>query len=895
MYIKSLTIICQLLTILLFCTLFYGHSYAGDKVTLQLPWHHQFQFAGYYAAISEGYYADAGLEVTVVPGSPGVTPVDEVMAGRAHYGVARSELVLHRQKGVPVVALAPIFQHSAITFLAREDSGISTIHDMIGKTVMMIKGGNDAEHIAAFLNEGVSLDQINLIPSSYDINDLVNGKTDVFNAYISNEPFFLQELNIPVSIIRPSSYGIDFYGDTIFTSEDTVTAHPEQVKAFRDATLKGWAYALANQEKIIDLIINKYKVKKSRAHLLFEAKAINDLIMPDLIQIGHINPGRWKHIADTYVKLGMADPGYSLDNFIYDPDPHPDYSWVRWTMLIAGIVFAISIFTVVVLGFFNRRLQKEILERKKAETAKDIERKRLYSLLDTLPAFVYLQASDYSIRFANKYYKDHFGETEGVPCHKSLWGRDKPCEVCPTFEVFHTKRPQKWEWDSAPDGLIYEIRDYPFTDTDGTELVFELGIDITKRKEVEEQLRRQNYYLEKAQEVGAIGTWEFDIEKNVLKWNNQTYHNFGVHVETLISIEAFTNYVYPEDRDYVMREWNAALKGKPYDIEHRIIVDGEIRWIREKALLTFDSAGAATYAIGLAQDITNSKIIEQERQKAQQLESIGVLAGGIAHDFNNLFAAILNNLFIAKLRIESSGDAIEMIDKIEKSILSEATNLTHQLITFSRGGEPVKEVLSINEIIRDNAGLALSDSSIRCEFKFADNLWPVEADKRQIAQVVQNLITNAVQAMPDGGDLKIDVENCEINLNSNIPIQAGRYVKIILSDTGCGISAAHISRIYDPYFSTKELGRGLGLAVCYSIIKRHEGHISVKSKPGKLTTFTIYFPVTEKLFEQKRSSGTISTSGIGKVLIMDDEEQIRDSMGDDKYALWVLGLTGVGK
>ena len=232
-------------------------------VNLQLVWLHQFQFAGYYAALEKGFYREAGFKVTISEGGPGRSPVNEVISGRASYGVGKGEILLHRLHGKPVVAIAVIFQHSAIILLAKKESGIDNPQRMIGRRVMRLKGDDAAEDIAMFRKEGISLEQINIIPSTYDIKDLIDDKVDVFNAYITNEPYFLKVRSIPVSIISPRTYGIDFYGDCLFTSEQELKEHPKQVKAFREASLRGWEYAMAHPEEIVDLI-KKSMVLKNR-------------------------------------------------------------------------------------------------------------------------------------------------------------------------------------------------------------------------------------------------------------------------------------------------------------------------------------------------------------------------------------------------------------------------------------------------------------------------------------------------------------------------------------------------------------------------------------------------------------------------------------------------------
>jgi PAS domain S-box-containing protein len=345
-----------------------NQSEAGLKpVTLQLAWLHQFQFAGYYAAVEQGFYRDAGFDVTIIEGASDRRPIEEVVSGRANYGVARSELLLSRLHGEPVVALAAIFQHSAIIMLAKQESGINSPQDMIGKRVMLLSGDDAAEYLAMFKSEGVSLDKVRIIPATYNIDDLIVGKTDVFNAYITNEPHTLAQKGIPASIISPITYGIDFYGDCLFTSEQEIHTRPDQVKAFRAASLRGWEYAMAHPEEMIDVIVGKYGVKKSREHLRFEAEAMRKLMLPDLVEIGLMNPGRWHHMAETYVALGMAEARYSLQGFMYDPDPTPDYSWVPRVLGIGTVIVLLTSSAFFILLRFNTKLQSEVAQRRQAE------------------------------------------------------------------------------------------------------------------------------------------------------------------------------------------------------------------------------------------------------------------------------------------------------------------------------------------------------------------------------------------------------------------------------------------------------------------------------------------------------------------------------------------------
>jgi len=334
-------------------------SLQADKkntVYLQLRWHHQFQFAGYYAAIEKGFYKEEGLDVRLRSGSPAHQPVSEVLSGNAQYAEGNSEVLYHRLQGKPLIALASIFQHSPSVLLTLKKSGIRSVHDLMGKRVMLANRNEDADFITMLLNEGVSLSKLSIVPSSYQIEDLISGKVDAFNSYSTNEPYLLKSLGIEYNIINPISYSVDFYSDILFTSEQELRDYPKRVKSMLRATLKGWRYALDNPEEIIELLKNKYDVPKSRAHLRFEAATMRRLILPDLIQIGHMNPNRWQHMSDTFIKAGVIPDDRHLDGFIYDDSPGHLPSWVLPTFMVALLLILITSSFTIYLHRFNRRM-----------------------------------------------------------------------------------------------------------------------------------------------------------------------------------------------------------------------------------------------------------------------------------------------------------------------------------------------------------------------------------------------------------------------------------------------------------------------------------------------------------------------------------------------------------
>lgn len=290
----------------------------------------------------------------------------------------------------------------------------------------------------------------------------------------------------------------------------------------------------------------------------------------------------------------------------------------------------------------------------------------------------------------------------------------------------------------------------------------------------------------------------------------------------------------------------------------------------------FISLQGKDFLLSVVRDITERKKIEEKLLTAQKLESVGILAGGIAHDFNNLLTAIIGNVSMAKLFLKPEvGEAYTRLVETEKASMR-AKDLTQQLLTFSKGGTPVTQTSSIVGIITDSANFLLSGSNIRGTFDFEDGVWPVEVDVGQISQVIQNLVKNAEEVMPQGGQIRIAVRNIHVDHGRNLPIPDGRYVEISVEDEGGGIPKEHLGQIFDPYFTTKQKGSGLGLATAYSIIKKHGGLITADSTFGKGMIFTLFLPASDKEIRSDVGPDESLKFGSGRILVMDDEVEVRN-------------------
>ena len=291
----------------------------------------------------------------------------------------------------------------------------------------------------------------------------------------------------------------------------------------------------------------------------------------------------------------------------------------------------------------------------------------------------------------------------------------------------------------------------------------------------------------------------------------------------------------------------------------------------------------------LMDEIEKRVKMEGEVLRTQKLEAIGILAGGIAHDFNNLLTAVLNTVYLAKMAVNPEEKAFEKMETAE-NVLESAKALTQQLLTFSKGGEPVKEAVYLEKVIKDTVSFALRGSNVKCSFDIHDDLWPVEVDTGQISQVISNLVINATQAMPQGGGIKVYAENDVLDKKGALPLEVGRYLRLSIEDSGHGISTEHIYKIFDPYFTTKQKGSGLGLASSYSVIMNHGGHISVESELGIGTTFHVYLPATDKQPEETEDTRITVSDCTGRILLMEDDVVIARSVVE---GLEMLGFDAV--
>jgi PAS domain S-box-containing protein len=422
-----------------------------------------------------------------------------------------------------------------------------------------------------------------------------------------------------------------------------------------------------------------------------------------------------------------------------------------------------------------------------------------------------------------------------------------------------------------------------------------LTAEINERRQIESDLmdservlREREGFLQTLINAIPIPVFYKDVQGRYLGGNQAFASFFGQAEENFIGKTVLD--ILPKElaEDYHRKDQALLETGGHQRFESRLEIPSG-KWhdvVFDKAVF-MDSQGRVGGLIGVMQDMTQQKRLELQMQQAQKMEAIGTLAGGIAHDFNNMLSVIMGNISFAQdevLKVFSvneasggGGPARELAEVLSEAQAGakQAQALTLQLLTFAKGGAPIKEATDLKQLVMSAAQFVCRGAKSKCTFDLSEDLWAVEVDKGQINQAIQNLVINANQAMPQGGTVAIKSRNVEIGAGENPALEAGAYVKVTVADQGPGIPEQHLARIFEPFYSTKPTGSGLGLATTYSILQRHGGHIFVESEPGKGTVFQLYLPSTRQAPTRLESPPVVNKHvGKGKVLIMDDQTTI---------------------
>lgn len=860
------------------------------KVSIQLKWHHQFQFAGYYAAQLQGYYREAGLEVDLREGSPRRRSLETVESGNADFGVTDCDILLARMRGSPVVVCAAIFQHSPYIMMSLAERNITKPSDLVGKRLMVATDQGEAEVRAMIQREGLPPNRITFLPHTWNNQDLIEGRVDAISAYSTVEPTQLRQKGVQPAYIRFSDYGVDFYGDTLFTTEGLVKRDPALVRAFVEASLKGWDYAMKHPDELIEHILQMPGVRQrgiQRENLEVEAREMVPLIQADLVEVGHMNAGRWERIAKTFIETKVVKDSFNLQGFIWTPENSTDLSPLLWSIVILSVIGGLATLWTLQLRHQVEMRTQQVREGQRKLSAILDNTFQLQGLLDAEGRLV--EANSTARSFAGvemnevvgKWFWDTVWWTHSSAEQEKLREAIRQIQQGKEGTRFETIHPDR---SGNLHTIDFSIRAVRLEDQSLHYMMVE-GYDITDRKGAENARRISEANLLALMENSSGAIWSMDREMRYLTFNSR----YLDHILALGGLKAELGQLLPEaEPKEHFAEWRPyyerALKGERFKATFNEEVRGKTR-VFQASFNPIRHGGEVTGVCVFSDDVTDQKQLEDQLRQSQKMDAIGQLAGGVAHDFNNLLTVIQANASLAKIVKLSP----EMTTRAFSEILDAANRagtLTRQLLTFSRQQPVNKTTLNLNQIVSDMNRMLqrLIGEHILVNLRLSSTPALVHADASMMEQIVLNLAVNARDAMPQGGTLTLTTRQLLLKqLPREAPSQAspGHYICLEVRDTGTGIPEEHLQRIFEPFFTTKAIGQGtgIGLATVFGIAQQHGGWITVESQLGVGAAFQVFLPLLshpeQAPTEEETVLPSLGTRGTATLLIVEDEGTVR--------------------
>ncbi|MCK8602053.1 hybrid sensor histidine kinase/response regulator [Desulfoferrobacter suflitae] len=540
--------------------------------------------------------------------------------------------------------------------------------------------------------------------------------------------------------------------------------------------------------------------------------------------------------------------------------------------------------------YFYRLASRDIHRRKTAEDALRESESRLRSIVEHSSNLFYAYTTDHVLTYVSpqtRAFLDCEPEEALVGWNKLLTNHPVNAEGYrisqKSIATGERQPPYPLQLIGKKGRIIWvEVNESPIVENGRTLAVVGALSDITERKSALDALQESEERFRNMVELSPFPIAILEPDGRYSFLNKKFIEVFGYTLNDIPTGRDWMRKAFPDSayRREIIGLWLSDLyKFDKFRVRRREATvrckDGSLRDIVFRPVTIADGKQFITY-----EDVTDRNKAAREQLKMDKLESLGILAGGIAHDFNNFLTGIVGNISLAKEIAIDHHQVATKLKQAEKAALR-AKELTQQLLTFSRGGAPIKQKTSLKELIIDSCEFILRGSKSLCNFDIADDLWSVEIDSGQISQAISNIVINADQAMKDGGVIEVRAENCRVKADSGLTVEPGRYVKITIRDQGIGISSEHLPKIFDPYFSTKEKGNGLGLTTVHSIVAKHGGCVCAESAPAVGTTLAVFLPaLPEVSVAAQDSCGPEPFMGEGKILLMDDEETIRMVAGE---------------
>jgi PAS domain S-box-containing protein len=846
-----------LLSITLFsCVL---NAQQPTNITLQLKWKHQFQFAGYYAAIEKGYYKELGINVNLAEAVEGQNPSNAVFNGKAEFGVCTSDIVLMRGANKKAVVLATIFQHSPQILLASKQAGIDHIHNLVGKKIALEP--NAADIIAFMDSEGVSLDECIVNEHTFSADLLMNGKLDAISAYSTDEPFELQQANFEYTIIAPAMGGIDFYGDVLFTTEDLIEKDPTLVKNFRKASLKGWKYAMEHPEEVIGWIYTKYSKRHSIEHLRFEAEHMKKLIMADVVELGYTNPGRWLTISETYKELDMLPASFTNKGLLYSEYEEP-VTKIPWK-LIALFLIIIAIIGSATYFYYKAlsNLKKEIAIRSRIEKdLVDSEEKHRILFLNSPDAYLIIVDGVFSD--CNKAAELMLGG------NRSQIVGNSPSIISPEFQP-DGKRSTDAADQKVKEALLQGNNCFEWLHRrfDGSDLHVEVSIasmtlkekpalfitwrDISRRRKAEEEKRKGEAIYSAILNASPDAITISDLTGRYIMVSPSAVALAGLNSQDEMIGRNIVEFVAPEDKELVLSNYSLMLKGiKTGPNQYRglksssSVIDIEVNGSTIK-----DANGQPELLVFSVRDITERKKTESEiKHKNEQLEKLNSekdkFFSIIAHDLRGPFNGFLGLTQIMAEQLASL--TLVELQEISKGMNKSANNLFNLLNNLLEWARMQQGSINFEPKPIDLLTLATSalqpllDSALKkgigVNVHIPENIH-VFADENMLLSTIRNLASNAIKFTPAGGSVTLSAKNTD----------AG-HIEFSIQDTGIGMDQETLGNMFklDVSISRKgtegEPSTGLGLLLCKDFIEKHGGGIWAESAEGKGSVFYFTLP-----------------------------------------------------